>query len=236
MKKKLIAIVMISTLIFALAGAYLNEKIVMAQQNVIYYGSDSNSVRQLQQKLKDWGYMKDGTVDGSFGWKTEQAVKAFQKKQGLTADGKAGQQTLNAMGLGHLIKKAPANTNYQASRGTSNRDEVYILAQAIHGEARGEPYIGQVAVGAVILNRVRHASFPNSVSGVIFQPGAFTAVADGQMFMAPDESSLKAARDALAGWDPSSGAIYYYNTAKTTNKWIYSRPVIKTIGKHVFAN
>ena len=109
------------------------------------------------------------------------------------------------------------------------------MAQAIHGEARGEPYVGQVAVGAVIMNRVNHPSFPNSIAGVIFQPGAFTAVADGQMFMNPDESSMKAARDALNGWDPVGGAIYYYNPAKTTNRWIYSRPVVKVIGKHYFA-
>jgi N-acetylmuramoyl-L-alanine amidase len=109
------------------------------------------------------------------------------------------------------------------------------MAQAIYGEARGEPYIGQVAVGAVIMNRVNHPSFPNTIAGVIFQPGAFTAVMDGQMFMQPDETALKAARDALNGWDPTGGAIYYYNPAKTTNRWIYSRPVLKVIGKHYFA-
>ncbi|HOO11548.1 MAG TPA: cell wall hydrolase, partial [Bacillota bacterium] len=121
------------------------------------------------------------------------------------------------------------------TRGVSSRDNVYLMAQAIYGEARGEPYIGQVAVGAVIMNRVNHPSFPNTIAGVIFQPGAFTAVMDGQMFMQPDETALKAARDALNGWDPTGGAIYYYNPAKTTNRWIYSRPVLKVIGKHYFA-
>ena len=139
------------------------------------------------------------------------------------------------MGLGHLLQKQPASTEYQASRGTTNRDEAYLLAQAIYGEGRGEPYIGQVAIGAVILNRVEHPSLPNSINEVIYQPGAFTAVSDGQIYLMPDEIALKAANDALSGWDPSGGAIYYYNPEKTTNQWIYSRPIIKTIGKHIFA-
>jgi N-acetylmuramoyl-L-alanine amidase len=220
-------------MVLLMVGVYFNQ---VWAQDVIYYGSDSNAVRQVQQKLKDWGYMKDGVVDGHFGWKTEEAIKNFQRKNGLQVDGKAGRQTLNAMGLGNLLQKAPAQTTYQSSRATSTRDETYMLAQAINGEARGEPYIGQVAVAAVILNRVEHPSFPNSISGVIFQPGAFTAVADGQMFLDPNESAFKAAKDALAGWDPSSGAIYYYNPVTSTNRWIYSRPIIKTIGKHVFAS
>lgn len=227
--------IMISILVSIISLAYFNENTVFAAEKVIYYGSKSSSVRQVQQKLKDWGYMKDGTVDGSFGWKTEQAVKKFQRKHGLQADGRAGRRTLNAMGLGNLVRSTSTASTYKSSRGTSNRDETYILAQAINGEARGEPYIGQVAVAAVVLNRVRHPSFPKSISGVIFQPGAFTAVADGQMFMAPNDSAFKAARDALAGWDPSGGAIYYYNPVTSTNRWIYSRPQIKRIGKHIFA-
>lgn len=224
---------LITIVVLLMIGVYFNQ---VWAQDVIYYGSNNNAVRQVQQKLKDWGYMKDGVVDGNFGWKTEEAIKNFQRKNGLQVDGKAGRQTLNAMGLGNLLQKAPAQTTYQSSRGTSSRDETYMLAQAINGEARGEPYIGQVAVAAVILNRVEHPSFPNSISGVIFQPGAFTAVADGQMFLNPNDSAFKAAKDALAGWDPASGAIYYYNPATSTNRWIYSRPIIKTIGKHVFAN
>ncbi|HHT50795.1 MAG TPA: spore cortex-lytic enzyme [Eubacteriaceae bacterium] len=230
--RKRIAISLISIILLSGIGIYFNQ---VFAQDVIYYGSNSNHVRQVQQRLKDWGYMKDGGVDGIFGWKTEEAVKKFQRYHGLVADGKAGKQTLDAMGLGHLIRKAPSQTTYQPSRGISTRDETYILAQVVNGEARGEPYIGQVAVAAVVLNRVRHPSFPNTISGVIFQPGAFTAVADGQMFLTPGEESFKAAKDALAGWDPSGGAIYYYNPAVATNRWIYSRPIIKTIGKHVFA-
>jgi len=234
LKRNVVISLILLTFIISIGGIYYNQG-VLAAQKIIYYGSEASKVRQVQQRLKDWGYMRDGAVDGHFGWKTEQAVKEFQRKNGLQVDGKAGPQTLNAMGLGHLVQQAPAQTNYQASRGTSTRDETYILAQCIHGEARGEPYIGQVAVGGVILNRVRHPSFPNTISGVIFQPGAFTAVADGQMFMHPDDNAFKAAKDALAGWDPSGGAIYYYNPATATSRWIYSRPIIKTIGKHVFA-
>ena len=231
--KKSMAISLTTLTLMLMIGAYFNQA---CAQDIIYYGSDSDDVGQVQEKLKDWGYMEDGVADGVYGWKTEEAVRNFQRENGLQADGKAGKETLDAMGLGHILESAPAQSSYQASRGTSTRDETYILAQCIHGEARGEPYIGQVAVAAVVLNRVEHPSFPNTISGVIFQPGAFTAVADGQMFLEPDESAFKAAKDALAGWDPSSGAIYYYNPATSTNRWIYSRPIIKTIGKHVFAN
>ena len=231
--KKSIRISLIVIGMILMMGLFFNQ---VWARDVIYYGSNHKAVRQVQQKLKDWGYMKGAAVDGSFGWKTEQAIKKFQRRHGLQVDGKGGKSTLNAMGLGHLVQKAPSKTNYKSHRGTSTRNETYMLAQAIHGEARGEPYIGQVAIAAVILNRVRHPSFPNSISGVIFQPGAFTAVSDGQMFLTPDESALKAAKNALAGWDPSSGCIYYYNPATATNRWIYSRPISKTIGKHVFAN
>lgn len=232
-KKKTLGTVLIISILLLVAGGVYSQ---VFAADVIYYGSNASDVRQVQQRLKDWGYMPDATVNGNFGWKTEEAVKEFQRKHGLPADGKAGQQTLNAMGLGHLIQKAPTQTNYQPSRATSTRDETYLLAQAIHGEARGEPYIGQVAIAAVILNRVEHPSFPNTISGVIYQPGAFTAVSDGQIYLTPDDSAFKAANDALAGWDPSGRAIYYYNPVTSTNRWIFSRPTIKQIGKHVFAN
>lgn len=195
----------------------------------LYWGSTGSDVREVQQRLKNWGYY-DGTVDGVYGAKTFQAVKNFQSKNGLAVDGNVGPQTRAALGM-----PAAQGGYIPVARGDANRDNLYLIAQAIYGEARGETYIGQVAVGAVIMNRVNHASFPNSIAGVIFQPGAFTAVADGQMFMQPDETSLKAAGDALNGWDPTGGAIYYYNPAKTTNLWIYSRPVVKVIGKHYFA-
>lgn len=195
---------------------------------LLKYGSRGTQVKTVQTKLKKWGYYNGG-VDGIYGWITRSSVIKFQKKNGLKVDGVVGDATAKALGI---FEQAKTTT-----RGTVTRsNDVNTLAQAIHGEARGEPYIGQVAVAAVILNRVDNPKFPNTIAGVIYQPGAFTAVTDGQMFLAPDESSAKAAKDALNGWDPSGGAIYYFNPAKATSKWIWSRPVIKIIGKHYFCN
>jgi N-acetylmuramoyl-L-alanine amidase len=190
------------------------------------YGSRGQEVKNIQYQLRKWGYYK-GKIDGIYGWRTALAVRKFQRKNGLRVDGIAGPQTLAALGLPTGRSTAKASTSASGN--------VYLLARVINGEARGEPYIGQVAVGAVILNRVEHPSFPNTLAGVIYQPGAFTAITDGQVHAQLESSSVKAARDALNGWDPSGGAIYYYNPAKTTNNWIYSRPVIKRIGKHIFA-
>lgn len=120
----------------------------------------------------------------------------------------------------------------------NNTSDVQLIARAINGEARGEPYEGQVAVGAVILNRVKSSKFPNTIAGVIYQSGAFTAVSDGQINVpiASNSTVVKAAQDALNGWDPTGGAIYYFNPNTATNKWIWSRPQIKTIGNHIFVN
>ena len=189
------------------------------------YGSTGTEVYNIQSKLAAWGYYS-GDIDGVYGWRTVEAVKAFQRKNGLTADGIAGPATLAKIGL-------PTGSSTASA---SNSSTVNLLARAIHGEARGEPYTGQVAVGAVILNRVKHPSFPNTVAGVIYQPGAFTAVSDGQINAAMYDSCLRAARDALNGWDPVGGAIYYYNPRTATNQWIRSRPIIATIGKHVFCS
>lgn len=119
---------------------------------------------------------------------------------------------------------------------TSQTSDIQLLARAINGEARGESYEGQVAVGAVILNRVKHSSFPNTIAGVIYEPGAFTAVADGQINhpIAEDSTVFKAARDAMNGWDPTNGCVYYFNPNTATNKWIWSKTIVKTIGKHHF--
>lgn len=185
-------------------------------------GSSGEEVRRIQTKLKNWGYYT-GAVDGIYGWQTESAVRSFQKKNGLTVDGVAGEKTLEAMGI-----YSSGSTNSQSE------SQVALLARVINGEARGEPYEGQVAVGAVVLNRVQHPSFPNSISGVVYQKGAFTAVDDGQINAEMYSSSMRAARDALNGWDPTGGAIYYYNPATATNQWIRSRKIICTIGKHVF--
>lgn len=183
-------------------------------------GSRGQEVINIQTRLKNWGYYNGG-VDGIYGSRTASAVKSFQRKNGLTPDGIAGPATLSKIGL-------PTG-----SSGSHSRD-VTLLAMAINGEARGEKYEGQVAVGAVILNRVRHSSFPNTIAGVIYQPNAFTAVNDGQINMSVNSSCYNAARDALNGWDPTGGAIYYYNPSTATNQWIRTRPIIKTIGKHVF--
>ncbi|NLK98298.1 spore cortex-lytic enzyme [Defluviitalea saccharophila] len=193
------------------------------------WGSEGETVKQIQQKLKQWGYLK-GNVDGKYGYQTWEAVKAFQAKNGLKADGIAGEQTLEKLGI--QVEKSTKNQG--GGGATANDKDVRLMAAAIHGEGRGEPYIGQVAIGAVILNRVRHSSFPNSIAGVVYQPGAFDAVSDGQINLEPDESSLKAARDALNGWDPTGGAIYYWNPATAKSKWIWSIPITKRIGKHVF--
>lgn len=186
-------------------------------------GSRGTVVKQIQTRLKSWGYYK-GTVDGVYGTKTTEAVRLFQRKNRLRADGVVGTRTLAALGI-------RVGTTKTTNIGSQNNA---LMARAINGESRGEPYIGQVAVGAVIMNRVRDPRFPNTIAGVIYQPGAFTAISDGQIHSNLEETPKKAANDAINGWDPSGGAIYYYNPAKTTNKWIYSRPIIKRIGKHVF--
>ncbi len=184
-------------------------------------GSRGDEVLNIQKRLSSWGYYS-GKIDGIYGAETENAVKKFQKKHSLTPDGVAGAATLEKLGL--------------KSGSSGNSDSVNLLARAINGEARGEPYTGQVAVGAVILNRVEHPSFPNTIAGVIYQPGAFTAVSDGQIHAQMEESCIRAAKDALNGWDPAGGAIYYYNPKTATNRWIRTRPIIATIGKHVFCD
>ena len=223
MKKKLIGFISIILLVitFITVIAMQNNEVLALSK----YGSRGNEVRQIQDKLKRWGYYT-GNIDGIYGSLTVSAVKKFQQKNGLSVDGIAGTRTLNAMGI----------TSGGSSSGTStnNSSNVNLLARAIYGEARGEPYVGQVAVAAVILNRVKSSKFPNTISGVIYQSGAFDAVSDGQINLTPDSTAKKAAQDALNGWDPSYGAIYYFNPSTATNKWIWSRPLTVTIGKHRF--
>lgn len=192
-------------------------------------GSSGATVTEIQTRLKAWGYYT-GSVDGTYGSQTEKAVRYFQQSNGLSVDGQAGPETLAALGL-------PAGSGSGSGSGSSgggNSGDVDLLARLISAESRGEPYEGQVAVGAVVLNRVNHASFPNSISEVIYQSGAFSCLYDGQFDQPVAESSYRAARDALNGWDPSNGAIYYFNPATATSSWIWSRPAIVTIGKHMF--
>lgn len=197
-----------------------------AVQTLSQLGSRGQEVKNIQTCLKKWGYYS-GTVDGIYGSQTVAAVKKFQKKHGLRVDGIAGPATLYAIGL-------PTGESGGVN-GYSNADW-QLLGRIISAEARGESYTGQVAVGAVVLNRVKSASFPDTISGVIYQKGAFSAVTDGQFDQPVSETSLKAARDAMAGWDPSGGALYYYNPAKTTNAWMHARPVLVTIGNHRFCS
>lgn len=187
----------------------------------ISYGARGDEVKKIQQKLKQWGYYS-GAVDGVFGSGTLAAVKSFQRKNGLKADGIVGPATAAAMGI-----SLPSGANAQTG-------DVWLLARVIYGEARGEPYKGQVAIGAVVLNRVKSPSFPNTVAGVVYQRGAFDAVSDGQINLAPNETAVRAARDALNGWDPTGGCLFYYNPATATSRWMLSRPVLLRIGNHAF--
>lgn len=216
--KKSLRVIALSLLLVSLLA-------LSASASVVAWGSRGSQVSLVQQKLKQYGYY-DGVVDGVFGKETYNAVVWFQEKNGLKADGAVGPST--AVALGITLTGTVSASTYQES-------EVRILARLVSGEARGEPYVGQVAVAAVVLNRVKSPAFPNTISGVIFQTGAFDAVWDGQFDMEPTENSIRAARDALNGWDPTGGCLYYYNPSTATNSWIWTRQVQLTIGKHAFA-
>ncbi|NLP00008.1 MAG: spore cortex-lytic enzyme [Clostridiaceae bacterium] len=211
--------------VIVLAGGfilpYLSTRVNQSSRAAIsYYGSSGKEVIEIQKRLKAWGYYR-GAIDGKYGYQTYQAVRYFQSKNGLKVDGIAGRATLYALGL-------PTGTS------ATTNSNVDLLARLIHGEARGEPYEGMVAVGAVVLNRVKDSRFPNSIAGVIYQKGAFDVVTDGQIDLPPNDTAYKAARDALNGWDPTYGCIYYFNPATATSKWIWSRPLVVKIGNHNF--
>ena len=209
-------------LIAALMTFALFFSFVRADAAVVAWGDKGDQVTLIQQKLKQYGYFS-GTVDGVFGKQTYDAVVWFQRKNGLKVDGAVGESTAAALGI---------TLTGSVSAASYNESETYLLGRLVHGEARGEPYVGKVAVAAVVLNRVKSPSFPNTISGVIYQSGAFDAVSDGQINLTPDEDSLRA---ALNGWDPPGGCLYYYNPATATNGWIWSRTVQLSIGKHNFA-
>lgn len=202
-----------------------------ASAALLKQGSTGSEVSTMQRKLKNWGYY-NGAVDGIFGSQTKAAVIYFQKKNGLTADGIAGKNTFAALGMKWDGSSSSGSTS--GNSGYSDSD-TYLLAKLIYAEARGESYTGQVAVGAVVLNRVRSSSFPNTISGVVYQRYAFTAVDDGQINLSPDATAKKAAAAAMNGWDPSYGALYYYNPVTATSQWIFSRQTTVIIGRHVFA-
>lgn len=241
MKKALITGIVTAILCTAIpcgAGALNRTKTADAEEialtavttAVLRQGAMGGEVKEVQRRLKQWGYY-DGAVDGIFGEATTRAVKKFQSKNGLTADGVVGKATYAALGMNasvNVLQGSANNSSYTSS-------DLYLLAKCIYAEARGESYTGQVAVGAVIMNRVRSSSFPNTISGVIYQKGAFTAVSDGQINLEPDQTAMNAASDALNGWDPTYGCLYYYNPAVATSSWIFGRQTVTTIGKHVFA-
>ncbi len=221
-RKIFIVCIMTVSIVSTIAYIFLRNNKVEALSK---YGSRGDEVTQIQTKLKRWGYY-NGNIDGIYGSQTQEAVRYFQRKNGLAVDGIAGPKTLAAMGI--------TSSSSGSSSSSSNSSNVNLLARLIYGEARGEPYTGQVAVGAVVMNRVKSSSFPNSISGVIYQSGAFDAVRDGQINLTPDATAKKAAQDAINGWDPTYGAIYYFNPSTATNKWIWSRPMTVTIGRHRF--
>ncbi len=227
MKKKLGIWCMVLALCILTTGiAQYDIKTLETVPTAVYsQGSRGDIVRQIQQRLSDWGYYS-GSIDGIFGSGTVSAVKEFQSNNGLVADGIVGSATLEALGISDTATPPTADT--------ISESELRLLAAAIHGEARGEPYEGQVAIGGVILNRVASPDFPNTISGVIYQRGAFDAVKDGQINLEPNDSAFRAAQDALNGWDPSEGALYYWNPATATSRWIWSVPITKSIGRHVF--
>lgn len=226
--KKFIAIFLIAILSISLISVFYLET---SNAQTLAWGSSGEDVRLAQSRLKQWGYLDD-SVDGVFGQSTYNAVIKFQKANGLTADGVIGPQTRAALGLPSNVTQP----NTPASGGVSRSDDIHLLARIIYAETKGEPYLGQVAVGAVILNRVRHPSFPNTLAGVIYQPLAFEPVQNGTINQAPDDSAYNAARDALNGWDPTGGAIYFWNPATASSPWIWTRKITLTIGEHVFAH
>ena len=225
-KVRFVALVLAALTLAALLVAYG----VYANAAVVKTGSRGQIVKTIQTKLKRWGYY-NGSVDGIFGTQTKNAVMYFQRKNGLTVDGIVGSATAKAMGVS--LSGSTSSSGTTTANKVSNSD-LYLLSCCIYGEARGESYTGKVAVGAVILNRVASSSFPNTISGVIYQNGAFTCVSDGQINLGTNDECTRAAQDALNGWDPSGGALFYFNPATATSKWIWSRKQIVTIGKHIF--
>lgn len=227
MKKKLLIVLsIVFSFAFSLAGLGLTYSNISSPTHEITAEAATTKAetRTIQTKLKRWGYYT-GAVDGIYGPLTKKAVRYFQSKNGLVVDGIVGKKTAAALGM----------TLSGSGSSSQSSSDLNLLAKCVYAEARGEPYTGQVAVAAVVLNRVKSASFPNTIAGVIYQPYAFTAVDDGQINLTPNQTAYKAAQDALNGWDPTYGCLYYYNPATATSSWIWSRQTVVTIGKHVFA-
>ncbi|MDW0109097.1 spore cortex-lytic enzyme [Sporosarcina aquimarina] len=260
---KLKRVVLIAFLIFVGVQLTLSNDALAFTDRGLSKGTKGDDVIELQARLQYVGFF-DGKIDGVFGYQTYWALREFQEKYGMPVDGVAGSKTKKKLTsvssydkkfVMDNISKGREFTHYggkplssQVKGGSTtpkkntqmppkySEDDLKLLANAVYGESRGEPYEGQVAVAAVILNRIEHPDFPNTVGGVIFQPGAFTAVSDGQIWLTPNERAKEAVIDAMNGWDPSENAIYYFNPVTATSKWIWSRPQIKKIGLHIFCN
>ncbi|MBO9129232.1 spore cortex-lytic enzyme [Bacillus sp. 165] len=233
-------------LLLGSSGGYIQEVKAFSNQ-VIQRGATGEDVIELQSRLQYIGYYKS-KIDGIFGWNTYWALRNFQEQFGMKVDGIAGSQTKEKLVKVTKYNKPSGNQDNSSGNNSSggnskpatnvpngySQNDIQLMANAVYGESRGEPYIGQVAVAAVILNRVTSPSFPKTVSGVIFEPRAFTAVADGQIYLTPNETAKKAVLDAINGWDPTDGCIYYFNPDTATSAWIWSRPQVKKIGRHIF--
>jgi len=224
----LFTIIIIFTFIGVTVGNPRHAEATALGERELKWGTKGEDVKDLQEMLSQKGF-NPGIINGIYGPRTASAVRQFQLSRGLRGTGVADTATINRLET-PTIKVAAAVENVPAL----SSDDMLLLARAVYGEARGEPYVGQVAIAAVIMNRVNHPSFPNSIPDVIFQPGAFTSVSDGQIWLEPNPTAFKAATDALSGWDPSNGAIYYWNPAVATSRWIWTRPIHTRIGKHVF--
>ncbi len=222
---KIFAVLVVAFVLLTLACAFCADLPKPVEAASLKQGSQGDVVKTMQQKLIKWGYL-NGSADGIFGAKTKAAVIAFQKKNGLVADGIVGTRTAQALGISLSGKTSTSSS-------TSSTD-LNLLARVVYGEARGEPYTGQVAVAAVVLNRVKSSSFPNTVAGVVYQSGAFDCVSDGQINLTPNQSAYNAAKDALNGWDPTYGCLFYYNPRTATSKWMLARTIKLNIGNHAF--
>lgn len=232
-EKRFVAFILSAMLCLSAATVHAVE--VNASPVTYTWGSYGPDIWEIQVRLKAWGYYT-GNIDGKYGQLTLEAVKLFQSRNNLKVDGIAGPKTLEKLGLSAPVNAAQGSqTPPNPAEVNTNEANIWLLARLINGESRGEPYIGQVAVGAVVMNRVKSPAFPDSVYGVIYQPGAFDAVKDGQINLEPTDSCLKAARDAMNGFDPTNGALFYWNPRTATSKWVQTLTVTKTIENHVFA-
>jgi N-acetylmuramoyl-L-alanine amidase len=229
--KILINILAISLLVFI--GIGQQEEVSAFSTQILQRGATGEDVIELQSRLKYIGFYTS-EVDGVFGYNTYWAVRIFQEEFGMPIDGVVGPKTKEKLVKATVYNKSGSSGGSTNVPNGYSQNEIQLMANAVYGESRGEPYTGQVAVAAVIINRVQSTSFPNTIAGVIYEPGAFTAVADGQINLTPNETAKKAVLDAINGWDPSEGAIYYFNPDTATSSWIWSRPQIKQIGRHIF--